>query len=357
MHENPLPNHGIWLTVVTAALLGAGIVVLIWRRRRRTQQRKLGRTGALLSLIVLLLCLVGAEGAFAMFYDQTDSFMMMNVTRRWFHRHVRENNAGVRDHQTFTHIPASGTRRIVTLGDSFTFGHGIKRIEDRFTDRLRSRLEQTTTEPVELYNFATCGMDTPDHLEQLRLMARGGFHSDILLFVYTMTDASTLLPKTQEILDRISALQPKSWLTRNTYLFNFLHYRLALRSTPEATSYYEWVAKAYHEPIWPEHRRQLMAIVESCRQQQMDLRVVTFPLVALIGVDYPLTEAHAKLGEFWMEAGIPHVDLLPIFNARHSAQSLTVNPFDGHPNEVAHGIAAEAILEGLFSDEVTTAAQ
>jgi hypothetical protein len=57
---------------------------------------------------------------------------------------------------------------------------------------------------------------------------------------------------------------------------------------------------------------------------------------------YPFEEIHRKLDDFLRQSGILHVDLLPVLKGRRS-ESLWVYPVDMHPNEVAHGLAAEAI--------------
>src|SRR5262249_20566658 len=76
------------------------------------------------------------------------------------------------------------------------------------------------------------------------------------------------------------------------------------------------------------------------------LAVVTFPFLADLGPKYRFRAAHAKLDEFWAGEGVPALDLLPTFEANR-AKTLTVGPFDAHPNETAHAIAADAILPFL----------
>jgi hypothetical protein len=77
--------------------------------------------------------------------------------------------------------------------------------------------------------------------------------------------------------------------------------------------------------------------------RQARLLVAPWPL--LVGLDrgYPFEPAHETIRRLCAGAGIPHYDLLQAFRGRPTAD-LWVHPVDHHPNEVAHRIAAEALL-------------
>jgi hypothetical protein len=272
--------------------------------------------------------------------------MLTNTSQRWLARNVRLNNAGYRDPQEFTERRPPGVWRIGLLGDSFTAGYGIARVEDRFGDRLRARLEQMCPGRFQVYNLASWGDESAQHLAKLRVIARFGFEFDMFILAYNLNDGSPLLPQTNQIYSRIDSLKPNFWLFRTSYLLNFLYYRTVLVTVPESQSYYAWVAQAYHEPTWTSHRAELERIREHCRQWDIELRVVTFPLVAMLGLDYPLREAHRKLDQLWDELDVPHLDLLECFEGCPAGE-LVVNRFDGHPSVLAHRIAADAIFERL----------
>ena len=64
---------------------------------------------------------------------------------------------------------------------------------------------------------------------------------------------------------------------------------------------------------------------------------------------YPYVEIHRTVGgSAAAELGIPVLDLLTAFTGMDTRR-LAVEPFaDAHPNELAHRLAAEAILETLI---------
>jgi hypothetical protein len=77
--------------------------------------------------------------------------------------------------------------------------------------------------------------------------------------------------------------------------------------------------------------------------------VVTFPFLQHLGAGYEFRPVHAKLGKFWQDLGVPHLDLLDLYEA-HRNESLTVNPHDAHPDVRAHALAAEAIQDFVLKN-------
>jgi hypothetical protein len=70
--------------------------------------------------------------------------------------------------------------------------------------------------------------------------------------------------------------------------------------------------------------------------------VASWPL--LVDLDaYPFAAADEAIARFCAEAGIMRLDLRTALRG-HTAESLWVHPVDHHPNEIAHGLAAEALL-------------
>ena len=59
------------------------------------------------------------------------------------------------------------------------------------------------------------------------------------------------------------------------------------------------------------------------------------------------------LDEFWRRLGVPHLDLLGVFDGL-SPDELVVNDHDSHPNEWAHQLAATAIL-GFLEEQMHAA--
>ena len=67
-----------------------------------------------------------------------------------------------------------------------------------------------------------------------------------------------------------------------------------------------------------------------------------FPELHNLKRGYPFLEIHALVRETCDKLQMPFLDLLDTFRG-HDEKSLWVHPTDHHPNEMAHGMAAQAI--------------
>src|SRR3954463_4840485 len=117
--------------------------LLIFRRLFRARHEKarlfhllLGNT-LLLLLLLSLIPLLG-EIYYGFFYDQTDSLAYTKTSRHWFARHWVNNPSGIRDDINYALALKPGKRRLTFVGDSFTVGQGIKNVNDRFPNIIRS---------------------------------------------------------------------------------------------------------------------------------------------------------------------------------------------------------------------------
>ena len=133
---------------VVLALLAAAPAVLGtigWRIGARLQARggepPLGGKIALATAATALcasLVLLGLEVRYRFAYDRTDAFSLTRTSQRWFARHYRNNAWLLRDDVEYTLRKPPGTRRITFVGDSFTVGHGVADVGDRFANRIRA---------------------------------------------------------------------------------------------------------------------------------------------------------------------------------------------------------------------------
>jgi hypothetical protein len=124
--------------------------------------------------------------------------------------------------------------------------------------------------------------------------------------------------------------------------------------------YFSFVKTGYRDKFWEQQKQRLKEFRDLVESHGGRLSVVTFPFLHALGANYDYRFAHAELDQFWRELNVPHLDLLPIYQAL-PARELTVNRFDAHPNEYANQLAAEAIdkflsprIQGKRSAEANT---
>jgi hypothetical protein len=304
--------------------------------------------GNLLVLAGLLVLLgVGGELYYRFGVDSTDSFGLTRVCQRWFQRHYQFNNFGLRDNVDYAMTRAPGARRVTFLGDSFTAGHGIANVEDRFANRVRAALGPG----VEVHALAANGIDSGAEIQNLTAVVQGGYDLDTLVLVYVLNDVSDIVPQWGAILQRIYAESGREpfWV-RHSYLINMLYYRLKAARDPDIANYYGFVRGAYEGELWEYQQERLRGLHALCRAKGARLRVVTFPLLNALGPDYAYADVHARLNSFWAGLGVPHLDLMATYEGRR-ARDLTIGRYDAHPNEEAHALAAEAILRFLEAQQ------
>jgi hypothetical protein len=172
---------------------------------------------------------------------------------------------------------------------------------------------------------------------------------DVLVYTFVLNDVENFDERTAAHYQTIQGLEPRFFLFRETYFFNWLYFRLLQFRRPEVRGYYSYLRESYESEVWGRLERKLDELHEVCTQHGIDLRIVVFPFLHNLGDDYPFAEAHRRLDRFCRERKIGHLDLEPVLKP-HVAEGLTVNPYDAHPNERAHAIAADAIQRQLLDD-------
>jgi hypothetical protein len=341
----------IWLVVLAALFYG----LLRYRQRCRRTARRLWPSNAGLSLAMLLAAITAGELGFACFADFSDTFNITNVSKRWLVLHIdkERNNEGFRDREPFTKFIAPGKQRIVFLGDSFTAGHGIKNIDDRFTDRIAKWLEAKQPGKYLVANLGEPGYEASqiEGLAKALLLSETKSDVNVVVYIYNINDIEGYDSRTQDSLREIMTAEPRNPLFRDTYLLNWLYFRYVQFRFAKGTSYYASLAESYRTEPWEGLRAKLAQLHRDCVEAHVDYRMVIFPFMQDLGPKYPFREADAKLIAFCKSEKIPVLDLEPVFR-EHAGENLTVSRFDAHPNERAHAIAAEAIEKGLLSDLV-----
>ncbi len=340
---------GLWL--FGGAITFYGLLKLRRRWRDKPRARKFVHAG--LGLWMLLALLTLPEIGCALFYDQTDAFSQTNVSRRWFTLHVQPNRDGFRDDQPLPTVLSPGQQSIVFVGDSFTFGHGVKHIADRFTNRLRSRWDRERPGQILVSNASVPGTD-------IRLLTDGLVAdlyrekrpTDLMVYVFVPNDIEYFDDRTAQHLASLAEMAPRSWLFSHTYFYNLLWYRWQALRRPEASAYYGYLKGAYTSEPWPRFTRKLDQLRLTCDSHGTRLAIVAFPFLSDLGGADTFAVAHEQLGKYCREHNTPYLDLRPTL-VPHVSEGLVVNRFDSHPNPRAHELAAEALAPWLEAQLVS----
>lgn len=296
---------------------------------------------ALIFLFLLSVALLSGEIYYRFVYDSTDSFGLCRTTQRWFERYYKKNATGFRDSLNYMPTPARGTRRISFVGDSFTAGHGIADVENRFANIVRTNLPDH-----EIHVLSECGWDTGMEINLLDFIPTSGYETDCIVLVYCLNDVADIVPEWLALSKRLYESPKPGFFFQYSYVLNTIHGRLKAASEPQLADYYQFVQDGYKGELWEQQKTRLTELHNHVKSQEWSLLVVTFPFVHAMQQPYPYQDLHDQLAEFWDQQQVPHLDLLSTFEDL-KPQDLVVSRRDAHPNERAHSLAAMAITDFL----------
>jgi lysophospholipase L1-like esterase len=250
------------------------------------------------------------------------------------------NAAGFRQQPIPTAAFEPGATRILFLGDSFTFGHGIKEA-DRFTDILQSRLGERAF----IYNGGQSGTEPTRWVEYLKTLIPT-YRPRIVVAVFFLRDGTPMCSSLVCHTAKIKELQAEhdGIAYRHSYTFRALADR---RIADAFNAYYSglmrnsYLGSDAERVTWRKEQASLLRLAEICRQNAMDFHLVIFP--ALLNLkNYPYDDVEAEIASFAQRNGIPAYSLLPAFRGQRE-RDLWLSDGDQHPNEKGNRIAAEAL--------------
>lgn len=306
------------------------------------------RNRILLLIFTFALMLPAAEFATRLlFKDVTTSADSGGYfSRRWGRIDAfRLNAAGFRE-RDFTDAKAPGTYRIAVVGDSFTYGNGIRQ-QYRYSDVLQAHLPAH----IEVLNFGLAGANTPAHRRTIdRLLPN--IHPDFVLLQWYINDVedddSSGRPTFRRLLPFRSLHE---WLSVNSALYTVTNMKWAeLQILAGMTvSYDAYLKRRLGDPDSRDSRRDrqlLTELIAMCKRHGVPIGIVLFPdTTASLGDDYPFGYLHQRVLDVCNAQSITCLDLRRDFSLVKQRQSLWANRLDHHPSARANAIAAERILE------------
>lgn len=252
---------------------------------------------------------------------------------------ARINSHGWRDAETDYEKPG-GKRRMVVVGDSFTFGVGVD-AEERFSEVL-----ETLVPDLEVLNL---GMNAIGPDQELLVLEREGLRYEpelVLCQLYEGNDfldvgyaRNGYLPKPWFRLEAGALVEvppERTWdvTLRECGYLGELAYRLVQKRTPYRVE----------APEWLERDTTLLVAALLRRMQASSAAAGARFLVLLIRAPGPERHADALVPELGA-AGIPVIDTGPLF--ADPAERARLHLAEGHWSPVGHLAAAELLAETL----------
>lgn len=255
---------------------------------------------------------------------------------------VSINALGFRDEEFPLKKPA-GEFRVLAIGDSFTFAQGC-RAEDGWTEVLEGLLAARRGGPVQVMNAGfTGGGSDPVGYAPWVLAHALAFEPDLVVYGMCLNDVDRRIPMLawEKVWDDATrAGEP--WLGGVSAVLNFVQVRQR-QARLFATRPPDFAALLTVDPgPWEANQAALRAIQAHLSAAGVPFVIAVFPMLSLLGPDYPYAGLHGAVARFCAEQGIETVDLYPLFEHLRD-RDLWVHPFDQHPNPVAHRLFAQGI--------------
>jgi len=288
------------------------------------------------------------EAYFRYVYDESDGLGFLQINKRWYQRHVVYNNFFKRDRDFKAEKP-DGTIRIGMLGDSITFGQGIANPEDRFSNILQKKLQESGIN-AETYNLGVPGLDSHEEIKVYDELSHLNF--DVIVWQYYLNDIQPAdKGEPAKIISQGTYTNDLArWLNENSAFFDFLYWRFSSKySTTFAQLDTHYLSMYADESILKSHEEELSKFIKEIKEQNKQVVVIIFPFIELIGPNYPASEIHSKLQSYFKSQDVKTIDLLD--DLRNSNwQDLVASKFDTHPNEKVHNLAAKRLYEEIYSE-------
>jgi len=303
---------------------------------------------------------------------------------------IRINKLGFRDDELFK-IKPENTKRILVLGDSFTFGMGVKH-ENIYTEVLQKLLNEKDAENVyEVVNTGAIGYTLDNQL--LLLKEKGlelnpdavivGFFvgNDVTEFrrhewITDNLDNLVEINDLKHYVDEDNRLRYKGEEEPLSYFINFVYTRWQILSkkvglfTEENGPTLTWPAfletdNVHGDPMLPEYWLKYEVALKQMKKeldkQKIELIVVAIPMDVQTNKKYwdkypemyfddeayELSRPQAKIQELTDELEIDFIDLLPYFREADSDVWYYYEKVDPHWTNQGHELAAEIIANNL----------
>lgn len=260
--------------------------------------------------------------------------------------HVRRNADGFRDREFGPRRP--GMARVLAVGDSFTFGDGIERVEATWPRVLEAELARRGV-ACEVLNLGVPGTNTAYQRDLLRRdLPR--LRPDGVVLGFVLNDPEppganrTAIPqRLYRPLLPLAGLDARLTRALHSYAWARGKKNQILERLGGKETYADYVASLYRPgAAWVAWERDARELVSLVRARGGFVVVAVFPLFADFERHAFRHEANRAAAVF-RSAGAEVVDLFPALATR-PARELAVSPSDAHPNEQAHATVARTLV-------------
>ena len=287
---------------------------------------------------------------------------------------VSINRLGLRDGEITVPKPA-GTVRLVAVGDSVTFGYGV-RLEDTWVKVLERRLNATGGRRYEVVN---AGVEETgiEYYESFTRTEAAPLQPDLVLVGITLNDVRWYRRNERPVDQSFRASALRRARTANATLVLHSHLYLASYLSLKSVLYglglidvnrahaYDFAALVNPSPeqdrAWESTETHLRATIDAARGHGWPIAFVVFPVEPQLGPDAAelyrrrlgmvisrgaeAGEPQRRLARFFSGQDVPMLDLMPAYRNRGDVflRNAAISHDPVHPSPIGHALSGDAI--------------
>lgn len=250
------------------------------------------------------------------------------------------NETGYRDKSIKTKI-GNRNKKAFFLGDSFTYGAGIKKTSDRYSDIVAEILNQK----ISCFNLGRGHSDTKDELKRLKEFP---YKPDIIIFQYYFNDIEPVALKygyfPQNSAGSGGLFSVLSLPLRSSFFLNFLATNsLSFIPVFPKGAYRKEISKAFNDNKCKlDHLADIEKIISYCGENNIRLYVLLMP--DLTDIRFSETFCFNKIKPVLEANQIEYISLENDLE-KYAPEKLIVGKLDNHANEFTQKIIAKKIME------------
>jgi lysophospholipase L1-like esterase len=249
---------------------------------------------------------------------------------------VSINSDGLRDRE-YTVAKPPGVYRIMMLGDSTTFGWGVRH-EDTAAKFLERKLNGHLPPGYNKVEVINTGVGNYDTVQEVTYYETIGYkyQPDLVVLVFFINDPEPV------------PVERKGILIDRSYLIAFATNRFdgILRHAGVRPDWKKYYALLYDDdrPGFQACKKALVSLADSTRSNEAKLLVAILPeLHQINGDSYPFKAAHAKIEDVMASKDVPVAELIDGLKDRGPEETLWVTALDDHPNAKANDLISDQL--------------
>ena len=338
--------------------------------REATEIRTAGRPSALLNIVLLafaiLLGCIAMEMALRVIFAHSLDFSMEmwkyavklkrpveNPDLSFAHAPNRSaflmgvpvsiNSEGMRDREFSLEKPP-GVYRVMMLGDSTTFGWGVRQ-EDTAAKFLERKLNGALPSGFDHVEVMNTGVGNYDTVQEVTYYETIGwkYHPDLVVLVFFINDPEPV------------PVEKKGFLIDRSYLIAFATNRIdgVMRHAGVRPDWKTYYASLYNDerPGFQACKNALISLANSTRSHDAKLLVAILPeLHQINGDSYPFRAAHQKINDVMSAENVPVLELIDGLKDRGPEETLWVTSLDDHPNAKANNLISDQLEQWILEN-------